>query len=562
MKLSIKIKTKFLIIFVILSLTLLSEVNSLFSLKRGRRSRNKSNMLIETDYSKADLVTYFGNRKLHSFPVLVKNALTYETNGSASQSLVAQESDFIEYYKDLHLKFGLSSYFKPLSDELIEKFEFKNKQYFEFFINIFKKKKYIEFNFNIANNKIIPFLDNGFAFTLNNENKKYTPVILNIQESDINKIEILKDKNTNIKLKKEVESQIEKFLINNRENFWLKYNEALKAVTISKELKISIPLKDESLDASLNYLEENIKNFKVFGFSKNNLLGENKNFSVPNPKLQKLIDQFSVLDRPLYLYEQNLKENTFDNKQSSLLDNFFDLFSALKSSEIVPYFSEHVLPYLDCPLNVEMLKLKEIKEKQLFYNSLIYCFSLLYNGSITPLETKIKKINFITFTENEIFNFEDDILKARLFHFILFVQDRKNDYKLLNIPRADGYKTNRDLNGNKSKIPFLSNLAVGHISVPNIKRLDKDYAINTENLLKDNYLSMNEYVQKYKQAVLVLQIKLSKIKASTASSKKFATLNEKERKFLKECESLFMVEAFEDKNSFEQNFKNLVLSLL
>lgn len=346
----------------------------------------------------------------------------------------------------------------------------------------------------------------------------------------------------------------------------MKYKEAFEKVTKSKEPEITIQLKDESSDKSLAEIEKLISDSQIFGLSRFSLLNEEEVLSVPNPELQKLINQFSVFDYSINLNSEDLNVSSLDRKIFFVLQYFSKILSELEIPKMLPYFIENVLPHLDCPLNVENLKvkglkLKDIKEKQLFYYSLNYCFSLLYKGSMTTLGTKIYKPNFINFAKEHVKIFEKDTLKIRLYNLLLFAQDRKNDYLLLNIPRADGFRTNLDSDGNQSKVSPLYNLAAQHVSVNNIDQLNKDYVVDTESTSRNNYLSRDEYKNRYDQAVLVLQIKLSKIKSKEDSNKKFSTLNEQEKIFLKECQSLFMTHAFKDKKNFEERFKNLILSL-
>lgn len=100
----------------------------------------------------------------------------------------------------------------------------------------------------------------------------------------------------------------------------------------------------------------------------------------------------------------------------------------LKDNEIIPYFIEEILPYLDCPLNVKTLKEKRFnflfKKMLLVVKSMHYCFSLLYKGSITDLGTTIDKSNLVSFLRYQLYNHEISFAKIRLYYFLLFVQER------------------------------------------------------------------------------------------------------------------------------------------
>lgn len=414
-------------------------------------------------------------------------------------------------------------------------------------------KKYFEFKFKTTKTKIIPFLDNGFAFDKDDEvNEKYkhnTPVISHIKNNNLDKIELLKNEEI-VDLKQGVEKQILDFLKMHNENIWMKLKEAQEEVMKTKDPEKTITIDVEALSEDLDKMQNQIFNFRVFGVNKNNLLDINVRLPVYNPKLQELINQYFVLSISTKLSNFDLRE---DNAKYLVAEYSKHVRMHRTATDYFSSLNEHVLPYLDCPLNINNLKSKEMHHIMLFIRSFKYCFSVLYTGSMTPLGTEIKKVDLVKFGKEESHRSLLNTSKERLFHFLLFAQDRKNDYLLLNTPRTDDSKFN--------KVPKLFNLAAKNLNLYEIEYLNVKYSINTEYVYENNYLSLNQYEKRYKRADLTLEITLNNLERKENTSKIKTTLSKEEVKFLDDCRTLFFVKAFEDRENFQKDFEELISSL-
>lgn len=547
MMLSIKIKSKLFILFTILSFILLSELYSSFALNKKKIIRSKNKTPIETDYTEAKLVTYNDDLKINSFRVFMKKDFRKTEDGTQLIYLIAKKSDSILNFQKLIKQFNLNPYIRQISEETISKLKLNHKEI------------YFEIVLEVDYYKIIPFLNDAIAFdSYDIKTKNHSPftfVILDIKEKDVDKIQILKE---TMKQKNELEKEIKYFLKNRNYAFWWNYKLDIKIVTESKR-KI-IALNNNCSKSILDNMENILDNFQFFGFSVLNLSNPEEKLSFPNPEFQELIDKFSVVNYTIDLNENDLKyeTNDFRNNLLDMIKYLSKIFN--KNKNIKQYFYENVLPYLDCPLNIGNFIYKEIKDKKLFIYSLKYCTSLLYKQSSTALKTKFKDYNFIRYilsiSNDLILNISDE----PLLYYLLFAQDRKNDFLLLNTIIGGKYDSYFYLDLNINEVLSLNKLEIKSNSITNVQEFNENHNKNKKMILPSTYINIEEYNNRYKQDLLNLKHVINIIKPHYQIFRFSSLINRLRSNFYNNCEMLFKNLEYEDKKDFEERFKVFVSS--
>lgn len=513
-----KIKLNFLLVLTI-TVVLLSELHSSFSLNANKRRNKNKKSSINNDYAEVTFSDLFSSNFLTGY-------MKKDSKESKFKKMIVIKPESNNGINQEANRVNLIADFTTLHKKEVNK------------LGLDKEKKYYGFEIEVEEIKFIPFFDDRVGiYFIDKINQRRLMIIKVNKQTDLEHIDIFRTINKDEKAN--LESEIENLVKGNNENWWSTYKQNFEITRTNdregyKKLIKKFKAFKNSLSEKMNkMIAENkkyllIKFYILYHDYKSNIFNKSLKF-------KEQIEVNQIVNKSLFFDSEVIGKE--DGKNNNLVKAFITIMKDDSKTPKIPYLIENALPYLDIPLNDKNLQHKIVIEPVFFRKALLSNYILLRKNGSAKSKTAVRRRNLVDYLTEYMEQLDEDVRKKALSYLILFAVDRKTDYFMF---------TNFKVK--EPSLQELSNLKADR----EIKEQNKA-SLDYSEFSKNNLISEQQYYDNFHYSIDNLDKLLKEQKI---------ILDERQKEFFTQCKKLFyQPHLIKDREDLDVKFYGLIKML-